>query len=164
MDEQSNQTTHDGVVRVTREVAAPGDAVWEVLSDGWAYATWVVGASRVRDVDHDWPAKGARIHHSFGLWPAVISDTTHVERSEPDTELVLTARGWPAGEARVVLTITPRDTGSCTVAIEEDAVRGPGTLVPRPLRQLMIGPRNVEALRRLAYLAEGRHRERLDKS
>jgi hypothetical protein len=36
--------------------------------------------------------------------------------------------------------------------------------VPKPLRQLMIGPRNVEALRRLAYLAEGRHRERLDKS
>jgi hypothetical protein len=161
MDEQTSHSTHDGVVSVTRRVDAPGDAVWEVLADGWAYATWVVGASRVRDVDHSWPAEGARIHHSFGLWPAVISDTTHVERSVPGTELALTARGWPAGEATVVLTITPRDSRSCTVTIEEDAVRGPGTLVPRPLRQLLIGPRNVEALRRLAYLAEGRHRERV---
>ncbi|MGO4341413.1 SRPBCC family protein [Pedococcus sp. 2YAF34] len=160
MDEQTSQSAHDGVVSVTREVDAPSEAVWEVLSDGWAYATWVVGASRVRDVDHSWPGEGARIHHSFGLWPVVISDTTHVERSVPDTELVLTARGWPAGEARVVLTITPRGSG-CTVTIEEDAVRGPGTLVPKPLRQLMIRPRNVEALRRLAYLAEGRHRERV---
>ena len=164
MDEQSSRSTQDGRVRVTREVQAPCDAVWEVLSDGWAYATWVVGASRVRDVDHSWPAEGARIHHSFGLWPAVISDTSHVERSVPDSELVLTARGWPAGEARVVLTLTPRDDDSCTVTIEEDAVRGPGTLVPRPVRQLLIGPRTVEALRRLAYLAEGRHRERIAKS
>jgi uncharacterized protein YndB with AHSA1/START domain len=161
MDDKTSHSTHDGTVRVTREVDAPPEAVWEVLSDGWAYATWVVGASRVRDVDHAWPAEGARIHHSFGLWPAVISDTTHVERSVPDAELALTARGWPAGEARVVLTIAPRGAGACTVTIEEDAVRGPGTLVPKPVRQLLIGPRNVEALRRLAYLAEGRHRERV---
>ena len=33
--------------------------------------------------------------------------------------------------------------------------------MPKPLRQLAIGPRNIEALRRLAYLAEGRHRERV---
>jgi uncharacterized protein YndB with AHSA1/START domain len=150
-----------GVVTVTREMAAPAQAVWDVLADGWFYATWVVGASRVRDVDHEWPAEGARIHHSFGLWPAVLSDTTHVLRSSEPTELVLRAKGWPAGEADVVITVIPGDDQSCTVAMTEDAVTGPGTLVPRPLRQLAIGPRNVEALRRLAYLAEGRHRERV---
>ena len=32
--------------RVSRSVAAPAEAVWAVLSDGWQYATWVVGASR----------------------------------------------------------------------------------------------------------------------
>ena len=42
------------------------------------------------------------------------------------------------------------------VLIREDAVDGPGTLVPKPLRQLGIVPRNREALRRLAFLAEGR--------
>ena len=40
-----------GVVTVTREVDAPAQAVWDVLADGWFYATWVVGASRVRGVD-----------------------------------------------------------------------------------------------------------------
>lgn len=151
----------EGVVTVTRAVDAPAQAVWDVLADGWLYATWVVGASRVRGVDEGWPAEGTRIHHSFGVWPAVISDTTHVLRSAGPTELVLKARGWPAGEAEVRITLTPTGGESCSVAMAEDAVSGPGTLVPRPLRQLAIGPRNVEALRRLAYLAEGRHRERL---
>jgi hypothetical protein len=31
-------------------------------------------------------------------------------------------------------------------------------LLPRPVRQLLIGPRNTESLRRLALIAEGRHR------
>ena len=150
-----------GVVTVTREFNAPAQAVWDVLADGWFYATWVVGASRVRGVDEGWPAEGTRIHHSFGVWPAVINDTTHVLRSTEPTELHLKAKGWPAGEAKVVITITADSAGSCTVAMAEDAVTGPGTLMPRPLRQLAIGPRNVEALRRLAFLVEGRYREGL---
>jgi uncharacterized protein YndB with AHSA1/START domain len=154
----------NGVVTVTRQFGAPAQAVWDVLADGWFYATWVVGASRVRDVDQGWPAEGARLHHSFGVWPAVVSDTTHVLRSIGPSELVLQAKGWPAGEAEVVITLTPSGADSCTVAMAEDAVRGPGTLVPRPVRQLAIGRRNVEALRRLAYLAEGRHRERVSRA
>ncbi len=146
-----------GVVTVTHDVHAPPQAVWDVLADGWSYATWVVGASRVRDVDRGWPSEGGRIHHSFGLWPALINDTTHVLSSQEPSELVLKARGWPAGEARVVISITPRSQDGCTVQIEEDATAGPGTLVPQPVRQMAIAPRNVEALRRLAYLAEGRH-------
>jgi NAD(P)-dependent dehydrogenase (short-subunit alcohol dehydrogenase family)/uncharacterized protein YndB with AHSA1/START domain len=148
----------DGVITVTRDVQAPAEAVWRVLADGWSYATWVVGAARVRDVDDSWPAEGARIHHSFGLWPALINDTTHVEASVEPARLVLTARGWPVGEARVDISITPRGDAACTVKIEEDASDGPGKAVPRPVRQLAIGPRNVEALRRLALLAEGRFR------
>jgi len=54
-------------------VTAPAEAVWAVVSDGWLYANWVVG-SRVRAVDPGWPAEGCRIHHSFGVWPAVIDD------------------------------------------------------------------------------------------
>lgn len=150
-----------GVITVTRDIDAPAQAVWDVLADGWFYATWVVGASRVRGVDPEWPAEDARIHHSFGVWPTVLSDTTHVLSSSEPSELVLKARGWPVGEAKVVLTIIPGSDESCTVAMAEDAVSGPGTLLPRPLRQLAIGPRNVEALRRLAYIAEGKRRERV---
>ncbi|HYN30914.1 MAG TPA: SRPBCC family protein [Dermatophilaceae bacterium] len=146
----------EDAVTVTREVEAAPEAVWQVLADGWAYAQWVVGASRVRAVDHDWPAEGSRIHHSFGLWPVVINDTTVVRTSNPPNEMALTARGWPAGEADVVITVKADGPGQCTVRIAEDAVSGPGTLVPRMMRQAVIAPRNREALRRLAYLSERR--------
>jgi len=46
--------------------------------------------------------------------------------------------------------------GETLVEIDEDAVSGPGTFVPRLARGLSIKVRNVEALRRLALLAEGR--------
>ncbi len=46
--------------------------------------------------------------------------------------------------------------GDTEVVIEEDAAAGPGLLVPRSLRGFALGWRNVETLRRLAYLAEGR--------
>ena len=145
--------------RVSRQVAAPAEAVWAVLADGWQYATWVVGASRVRAVDAGWPQAGTRLHHSFGPWPAVISDATVSQEAQEPHHLVLTARGWPLGEARVEIEIVPDGPGSCTVSIAEDASKGPGTVVPMPVRQLGILPRNREALRRLAYIAEGRHRE-----
>ena len=46
----------------------------------------------------------------------------------------------------------------------EDAVKGPGTLVPKPLRTLALVPRNIETLHRLALLAEGRGRTTGDRS
>lgn len=144
---------------VTREVAAPADAVWDVLADGWLYATWVVGASRVRDVDAGWPEPGTRLHHSVGAWPALLSDTTEVRECDPHERLVLTARGWPVGEALVEIVVSDTGPGACTVSIAEDASSGPGRLVPMPVRQAAILPRNRETLRRLALMAEGRHRE-----
>ena len=41
-------STSDGNAIITRRVHAPTDAVWAVLANGWMYATWVVGASRIR--------------------------------------------------------------------------------------------------------------------
>lgn len=131
--------------------------VWAVLADGFSYASWVVGASRVRAVDADWPAVGSRIHHSVGSWPLLLDDVTEVLACDPGRMLTLQARGWPAGEARVELELTPSDeagSGGCRIEIREDATHGPGTLIPGPVRQLAIAPRNVESLRRLSYLAE----------
>ena len=142
---------------LSRTVEAPAEAVWQTLTDGWLYATWVVGASRIRAVDADWPQIGARLHHSIGLWPALINDTTTVERVSPPQDLVLTARGWPAGEAHVHLSIHPLDEGRCAITMTEDAVSGPVTLIPGRLRHLLLAPRNRETLLRLALLAEGRH-------
>jgi len=146
---------------IVRVVAAPSEAVWAVLADGWLYANWVVGASRVRQVDTDWPAPGSCIHHSFGAWPAVVDDTTEVLDSTTEQSLELSARGWPLGEARVRLGLQS-DGPHTEVTLVEDVVAGPGRLFPKPLRQLAIAPRNTETLQRLALLAEGRYRERLD--
>lgn len=149
---------------VSRTVAAPADVVWSVLSDGWMYSTWVVGASRIRAVEAGWPAQGSSVHHSFGLWPLLIDDTSEVVRSIPERELVLKARGWPMGEAHIWITLTPERAEHTTVSISEDATAGPGRVIPGPVRQLAIGPRNVESLRRLALIAEGRFRLQLDRA
>ena len=142
------------VVTVRRDVNAPASAVWAVLADGWLYPTWVVGASRMRAVDAAWPGVGAQLHHSVGVWPLLINDTTTVLASVPKRELVLRARGWPLGEADVRLTLTEHG-GSCEVEMAEDAVSGPGKVVPGPARQAAIAPVTPSRLRRLAYLAEG---------
>ena len=145
------------MIAVEREIQAPADAVWRVLADGWLYATWVVGASRMRSVDANWPAEGSELRHSQGAWPLLINDITRVLRSEPGRELMLLGKVRPVGEVQVRLLLTPRPEG-CHVRMEEDAVAGPMRLLPRPLRLALIYPRNVESLRRLSYIAEGESR------
>jgi uncharacterized protein YndB with AHSA1/START domain len=147
------------VATVRRRIETPPEAVWAVLSDGWLFAVWVVGTCRVRDVSAGWPGPGETIHHSFGSWPALINDRTIVLGSTPPRELVLQAKGWPLGEATIRLELTPDGSDATVVTIREDATAGPGRLVPSPLRRLGLHQRNVESLRRLALLVEGRHRE-----
>ena len=140
---------------VERMIEASAEDIWTVLSDGWAYASWVVGTARIRGVDPGWPKVGTKIHHSFGIWPALIDDSTEVLDSDPVRRLLLEARGWPAGEAHVRLTLEPAGSSRTLLQIAEDAVTGPGVLIPGPLRRSLITWRNSESLRRLAYLAEG---------
>jgi uncharacterized protein YndB with AHSA1/START domain len=139
----------------TRVVAATPDQVWRVLADGWLYPLWVVGATRMRDVDEHWPAVGALLHHSVGVWPLTLDDTTEVLECTPPSYLRLRARAWPGGEAEVELRVEPDDDGS-RITIREDAVKGPGVLVPGPVRHLQLKWRNSETLQRLAYLVERR--------
>lgn len=144
------------MVTVTRRMRCPADAVLAVLADGWSYATWVVGTSRIRGVDPGWPTPGTRIAHSAGIWPLVVDDVTvALDWDRAGGRLGLQARGWPAGEARVLLRVRP-DGDECVVRLDEDAVRGPGAAVPRPLRTAALLPRNRETLRRLAMVAESR--------
>lgn len=145
----------EGTAVVRRLVHAEPAKVWSVLSDGWLYPSWVVGASRMREVEQSWPAPGSKLHHSVGMWPLLIDDRTEVIGCEPQRSLRLKAHGWPAGAAEVVIELTPVGDGT-EVTIAEDAVSGPATLVPPPLRQLTMVPRNKEALRRLSFLAERR--------
>lgn len=143
--------------RTTRTFNCAPDDVFDVLSDGWSYAIWVVGAARIRDVDDDWPAPGSRIHHSVGVWPLLIHDTTSVQTVSRPSWLVLTVRAWPTGEGRVHFTCEPEGTG-CRVTIEEDATSGPALALLKPIRNVLLDWRNKETLRRLSYLAENRSR------
>lgn len=140
---------------VSRSVAAPRADVWDLLCDGWFYPLWVVGASRMRDVDSVWPEPGSQLHHSVGNWPLLIDDQTEVLETVARQSLRLKAHSWPAGAAEVFIALQDDPAGTL-VTIWEDAVEGPGTLVPRVLRQLAMVPRNTESLRRLAFIAEGR--------
>lgn len=130
------------------------DAVFRVLADGWLYPGWVVGASRMRDVDAAWPQPGARLHHSVGVWPALLNDTTSSVRWHPPHQMVMTARGWPIGEARVTIDVKPAGEG-CLVRVQEEAVSGPAKLVPTVITDVLLYWRNAETLQRLAYFAEG---------
>jgi len=139
---------------VNRLFNSPAEDVWKVIADGWLYSGWVVGASRIRAVDAHWPEADSRLHHSVGAWPLVIDDSTRVTAVEPGRSLELVARGWPLGEAKVVITLEDLGT-QCRVTIAEDAIRGPGKLVPKAVRSPLIGARNTETLKRLELMAAG---------
>jgi hypothetical protein len=151
LDDQLQRASRNAV---RREVAATPERVFDVISNGWMYPVWVVGAARMRHVDAEWPAPGSRLHHSFGVWPILLNDETHVLSSSPPNRIVLKARGWPAGEALVEITIRPTEDG-CEVQLAEDASDGPGRVVPHAVRRPAIQVRNRETLRRLAFIAEG---------
>lgn len=138
-----------------RVVASTPEQVWAVLADGWLYPLFVVGATRMRDVDRSWPSAGAQLHHSVGVWPLMLDDTTEVLEATAPTYLKLRVRGWPAGEAEVQFHITPQADGA-EVSITEDAVSGPGKLMPKLLRDVELAVRNDETLKRLSFVAENR--------
>ncbi|HEX6758188.1 MAG TPA: SRPBCC family protein, partial [Propionibacteriaceae bacterium] len=112
---------------VRRRFNCSPEQVFAVLRDGWTYPVWVVGASRMRDVDAGWPAPGTKLYHSFGMWPLLLDDTTQVLEIEPGQRLVLEARGWPVGKARVEISVQAETDGSL-VSIAEDVTDGPTQL------------------------------------
>ena len=148
-----------GRARNVRELDCTVDDVFAVLADGWIYPSWVVGASRMRDVETGWPGRGARLHHSFGVWPVLIDDTTVCLDWDPPRRTLLRARGWPIGEAEVLIEARPRGA-RCVVRIQERPVGGPAALLPAAWSAAVLRWRNAETLHRLAYLAEGGARGR----
>lgn len=141
---------------VTRETTASVRAVWDVLADGWTYSQWVVGNSRMRAVDRDWPAPGSRIHHSVGLWPLVVNDTTTVVECAPREQLVLLAKTRPFGAARITIRLGQIPAG-CRIEMAEVPAVAPLSWLPDPVALAMAWPRNRECTWRLASLAERRN-------
>jgi hypothetical protein len=88
------------------------------------------------------------------MWPFLLKDATESRSYDPDGSLELVARGWPIGEAKVIIDVE-RQGGGCQVTIREWAVKGVGAAAPRFLTDPLLRWRNNETLRRLSYLSEG---------
>ena len=133
-------------------VSATAEAVWEVLSDPQAYASWVAGTKSIRGADDGFPEPGTRLYHTVGAGPLSLSDSTRVVESEPPTRLVLDARLGPLGAARVVIDLREHGGGTI-VALAEEGSRGPNRLLA-PAGDLFLRGRNRWSLDRLKELVE----------
>jgi len=151
----STPAAADSSLTVSRETTASRQQVWNVIADGWTYSQWVVGNTRMRAVDPAWPAPGSTIHHTIGVWPAVLNDETVVESCTPQEELVLLAKGRPFGAARITLRLFDTLNG-CRIEMAEVPVGGPLNWIPRRLALAAAYPRNLECTRRMVALAERR--------
>ncbi|MGE2731286.1 SRPBCC family protein [Mycolicibacterium vaccae] len=156
MTERTEPEEIDSSLIVERDTSASRQRVWEVIADGWTYSQWVVGNSRMRAVDPHWPEPGSTIHHSIGVWPAVINDSTLVESSTPGEELVLIANGRPFGKARITLRLQDLPDGGCRIEMAEVPVSAPMKWLPHSLSLALAFPRNRETTWRLAAMAERR--------
>jgi uncharacterized protein YndB with AHSA1/START domain len=127
-------------------------AIWDALADPDAYGFWVVGSKLIRDADPDWPAPGAKFHHTVGVGPFTVSDhTTSLDALAP-RRLQIRAKGRPLGTARVTLEMTPKDGG--TLVRMTETPDGPTALLNvNPVIHVFTKARNAESLMRLEELA-----------
>ena len=136
-------------------INASPERVFDVLADGRSYGHWVVGSSEIRAVDPDFPKPGTRFHHKVGFGPLKLADHTRVDACDRPRRLELRAKARPLGTAKITLELEPEGAGT-RVRFTEDAGDRLTALVFNPLTHLLVRGRNVEALRRLRELAEGR--------
>ena len=131
-----------------RTIDATPEQVWAVLADAMSYDRWVVGAKDIRTADGTWPQPGSSLHHTIGVGPLELKDTSTVLEAEPPRRLVLEARGRPLGMARVELLLEP--VGSSTkVTMIEKATRPAAVRAMNPVLHPLVHSRNTETLRRL---------------
>ena len=145
------------MAEVTMHAAVPPSRVWATLADGWLYSAWVVGTSKIRAVDHGFPAPGTKIYHAVGLWPVLLEDETEVLESEPEQRLVLQARAWPVGEATVMLELVPTADGTA-IRMAETPTKGLAAKANNPVAEKVLERRIIECLKRLVPLVEGHPR------
>ena len=139
-------------VTSTHTSASP-EAVFDVLDDAKTYEFWVVGCADIRAVDDAWPSPGSAFHHSVGIGPFNVDDSTTIVSRDRPRSLELRARARPAGVARVRFDLRPQGSGT-EITIEEAPIEGLPAKLHNPVQDHLIHTRNVETLRRLKWLAE----------
>ena len=137
-------------VEVRAEIAGTPTEVFDILAEPRTYPEWLVGAKKIRDVDADFPAKGAEFDHTVGAGPVSIDDSTQVlEVHRPDRLKLLVRAGRLNGEVEVLVLPSPKGT---EVRFRERPVGLQVALTPflRPSLQA----RNGESLKQLRTLVE----------
>jgi uncharacterized protein YndB with AHSA1/START domain len=143
-------------VATTRaQITASPDKVFAVLADPNAYGQWVVGSDTIRDADLSWPEVGSRFHHRVGFGLLKLNDHTEVLEADPPNRLVLRAHARPLATAEITLLLIARGHGT-EVTMIEMAGDPLSRLVFNPITDPLVHLRNVESLRRLRRIAEGR--------
>ena len=144
----------------TSVFAAAPERVFGVLEDPRSLAYFVVGSRNIRRFDPRWPELHTEVHHTVGLGPLAIRDTTEVVTVDAPSLLVLDARIRPLGALSVRFSIEQTSAGT-TLTIEEHAVRGllswPSV---RPVVDALLGWRNRWMGRRVQRLVDQRERQR----
>ncbi len=141
-----------------KQISAPPERVWEVLADPDNYAHWVVGSRDIRDADPGFPAVGTRFHHTLAFGPLNLKDSSEVVEADEPRKLVLHVMARPFGRGKVTMELAPAQGGTA-VTMHEGPASPIARLTYNPLTDLLLHGRNVEALRRLAELAEGEEAE-----
>lgn len=141
-----------------RQIDASPERVWAVLADPDTYADWVVGSRDIRDADSRFPAEGTSFHHTLAFGPIDLKDETTVVEVDEPRRLVLHLKARPLGRGAVAIDLAERDGGT-HLTMHEGPVSPIARIVYNPLIDLALHRRNVEALRRLAELAEGKRAE-----
>src|SRR5688572_593950 len=138
------------------KVAASPAAVFEVLSDPFTYAGWVVGTSEITGADPDWPEIGSTFSYRVGVPPAVWSGITEVVAYEEDRLLSLRTV-LPIGAVAIEIDVEETDGGSYITMTEVPALR----LVQQVL-DAGFHVRNAQSLAYLKGLVEERTPRLLD--
>jgi uncharacterized protein YndB with AHSA1/START domain len=136
-------------------IRSPIHMVWAELADAYSYGDWVVGAKEIREVEGHWPERGSLFHHTVGMGPLNLKDTTKVVDVEPTHRIVLEARARPLGRARIEISLS-RVGGGTTVALEEEAISPSVVRFLNPVLAPFVRARNRTALKRLARVSETR--------
>jgi uncharacterized protein YndB with AHSA1/START domain len=153
MTDRPGQTASVG--RAEIHVAAPPEAVWDVLADAEAYGEWVVGTQHVARADASWPEPGSALEYRIGAGPISVGDHTTVVEADPPRRLLLRAQFKHLGAFAIRLALEARDGGT-HVVMEEEPVEGALETLHNPLSDAALAKRNDLALGRLKRLAEGR--------
>ena len=137
-------------------IAATPEQVFDVLMDANAYPDWVVGAKEVLSVDPSWPDPGSEFHHTVGLGPLEIKDSTTMVSHERPTFVKLEVHAGPVGSGIVEMRMKDGEDGT-VVEMVEYPIDGPAETLDGPVEDTAIKARNVEALRRFKNLVEERY-------